>query len=177
MALEKYNLNVTILALAVVTLVLFSWNAEGQSQNKQEPPSIYCKLAEDKELCQILVEGANTAVEATVRAIKISIVIAKKMEPMVDKFIKSLDMPPDSKNTVINTCNKDYQKVIDNLSAALNDVNKGDTAGGNAKLLTPTMTDCVASLDQCNVAAPLVKKAKHELDTYSQTCALVAKSG
>lgn len=175
MGLGKYNLNVATLTLALATLVFFSGTAEAQSQSKQDS-SIFCLAAQDQELCEILVAGAKTAMLATAQAIKLSIEIAKKLEPYVDRIIDGLSMPPDSKNKVVNACHSDYQKVIDNFLAALNDLNKGNKSGTNAKLSTPTLTNCVAKLDRFRVTAPVVKKAKQDLDNYMQTCASVAKN-
>lgn len=196
MAWGKYDFTASLLFVAVASMLALAHSAEAhdqpqpQSETRTQPQpeakpqtqtkgeSIYCVAAQDPELCESLVKGTKTAMEATAKAIKISILIAKSLEPFVDRFLAALpkDVPPESRESVTNTCQQDYRKVIDNFSEALVDLHKGNKDNMANKLSTPCMTNCVADLDQYNVSAPDVKKAKHELDKYAQTAALVAKN-
>lgn len=171
--MERRNYkNCLSLIVVVVVVVVLAGKAEAQ------PVSRYCLLAEDPVFCTTLVKGTRSAVEATARAIKISIVVAKKTQPYVSHFVASLpkDLPPPLRNTVIDTCNKDYLEVLNNFMAALDYLYSGDINQLDIKMSSLPMENCLKGVEKAAVDPTAIKHAQEKLSKYEEYTKLIAKN-
>ncbi|KAK3028219.1 hypothetical protein RJ639_039502 [Escallonia herrerae] len=169
MAFGNYK-SFSLAILAVVALAFASNAAEAQVNP-------FCNTATDKALCTSMVNGAKTQKEATVNAINFTLEKAKLMKPMVDGLTGTLPkiLSLVSKDSLVQTCNENYESLIEDLVGAIEDIKTGDKFNSvPTKLSAVGLTDCADSLKDFSVVSPL-GKLNDEINNYASSCLAVAR--
>ncbi|KAK3041833.1 hypothetical protein RJ639_000349 [Escallonia herrerae] len=169
MAFGNYK-SFSLVFLAVAALAFASNDAEAQVNP-------FCNTATDKALCTSMVNEAKTQKEATVNAISFTLEKAKLMKPMVDGLMGTLPkiLSLVSKDSLVQTCNDNYESTVDDLAGAIEDINTGDKFNSvPTKLSAVGLTDCADSLKDFNVVSPL-GKLNDEINNYASSCLAVAR--
>lgn len=125
----------------------------------QGPVNEFCRTADHKELCTRMVRGATNLHDATRNAVESALNIALKLQqmyPMLEPALKNL--PPKTKNSVLDTCRQNFDTIVDDLKTGIDYVDKNDLASLNVHLSAVTSSDCSDAFDGSLMPQPVADR-------------------
>ena len=149
MASKRYQ-SFSLVFLAMVTLIL-TQSAEARFRGINQ----FCKTSDYRALCTRMVHGAASLREATANAIHSALGLATQMQSMIHLIEPTLvDLPPQSKDSIIQTCKENFDSSVDNLNQALQYLSAGDSNSMNSYLSAVTTSDCSDGFQQLGALIP-----------------------
>ncbi|EPS61023.1 hypothetical protein M569_13777 [Genlisea aurea] len=136
----------------------------------------FCESAGDRNLCEELTRSATTWAEAMTNGLQIALAKVESGKSIADGVESKLpaDMTQQTKQSLVRTCEEDYETAIYNLNQCLGFVDRDPNSSLNVYLSAVSLSDCIDGLNEFQVSLPEVEEYGGQIVKLSSTLLCVA---
>ncbi|KAJ9543073.1 hypothetical protein OSB04_022780 [Centaurea solstitialis] len=175
----NFFFSLSILAISLSMVLHFS-NATSTLTTNHNAINRFCNTAENKTLCNSIVNGTKTWKSATAYAISETLKIAKQGKPIFEDLVKKLQgvgLSKVSKASIGHTCSEIYDFAIECLQGASSDLRYGylDRLATKLSAVTGPSSKCIDLVSKSGMDLQLSKYFA-KLGLYSRICLSIARA-
>ncbi|GFP97481.1 hypothetical protein PHJA_001892200 [Phtheirospermum japonicum] len=151
------------LYLATAALVLLGAAQSPQAEaRKFIGVNPFCRTATYRRICTQMVNGASSWRDASANAMISARELATRVRDLVPLLKPAVaHLEPITQESIIKTCNDDFEGIVDDLEVSLQALQAGDIGTVRSHLSGALRSDCKDAMKEFGADFPLTKYASH----------------